>query len=88
MDYTTVYHKMNFMIEYLCNILKFIVSFFIFQILDTIWNYNVVSEAWSGGRKMNTKKFDHACFVDEATSSVDVLGGYNDQWNSISSTEK
>ena len=26
--------------------------------------------------------------MDEATSSIDILGGYNDQWNSVSSTEK
>ena len=24
----------------------------------------------------------------KATSSIDILGGYNDQWNSVSSTEK
>ena len=26
--------------------------------------------------------------MDEATSSIDILGSYNDQWNSVSSTEK
>ena len=36
----------------------------------------------------NTKKINHTCFLDEATSFIYVLGGYNDQWNSLNSTEK
>ena len=42
----------------------------------------------SEGPKISTKRFNHNCFVDEATSSIDNIGGYNDQWNSLSSTEK
>ena len=42
----------------------------------------------SEGPKTNTKRLNHTSFVDEATSSIDVLGGYNDQWNCVSSTEK
>ena len=37
---------------------------------------------------MTSKRFNHTCFVDEATSSIGILGSYNDQWNSVSSTEK
>ena len=37
---------------------------------------------------MNTKRWRHACFVDEATFSIFVAGGYDDQWNKLSSTEK
>ena len=37
---------------------------------------------------MNTKRHYHSCFVDQATSSVYVIGGRNDQLDIISSTEK
>ena len=37
---------------------------------------------------MNTKRWRHACFVDEATFSIFVAGGYDDQGNRLSSTEK
>ena len=36
---------------------------------------------------MNTKRKDHACFVDEATSSIYVVGGYDDHGNRLNSTE-
>ena len=37
---------------------------------------------------MKMKRFYHACFADEATSSIYVAGGYDDQENRLSSTEK
>ena len=37
---------------------------------------------------MNTKRHYHSCFVDQATSSVYVIGGRNDQLDIVSSTEK
>jgi len=37
---------------------------------------------------MNTKRFWHACFADEATSSILVVGGRDDQYKRLSSTEK
>ena len=37
---------------------------------------------------MNTKKVGHSCFADEATSSTFVVGGRDDRWNTLSSTEK
>ena len=37
---------------------------------------------------MRTKRAGHACFADEATSSIFVVGGYDDQRNRLSSTEK
>ena len=37
---------------------------------------------------MSTKRSYHSCFADEATSSIFVVGGYDDQWNELSSTEK
>ena len=37
---------------------------------------------------MNTKRDDHSCFVDKETSSIYVIGGFDDQGNILSSTEK
>ena len=38
---------------------------------------------------MNTKRRQHACFVDEATSSIHVIGGYDGEvYNRLQSTEK
>ena len=62
--------------------------FFIFQTLDTTWIYDVVNKTWSEGPKMNTKRSGHACFTDKASSSIYVAGGWDDQWNDLSSTEK
>ena len=58
-----------------------------------MWIYNVVTESWKGpkegkGPKMNMKRFNHACFLDEVTSSIYVVGRVDDQWKSLSSTEK
>ena len=36
---------------------------------------------------MNTKRWKHACFQDEETSSIYTAGGVDDQFNSLSSTE-
>ena len=47
-----------------------------------------MSKTWSEGPKMNTKRWRHACFADEATSSIFVIGGYDDLWNELNSTEK
>lgn len=30
---------------------------------------------------MNTTRSHHACFVDEVTSSGNVIGGIDDRWN-------
>jgi len=56
--------------------------------LDSTWIYDIVSRTWNEGPKMNTKRRYHSCFVDQATSSVYVIGGRNDQLDIISSTEK
>ena len=37
---------------------------------------------------MNTKRYSHACFQDEETSSIYVVRGEDDQWNVLSSTER
>ena len=37
---------------------------------------------------MNTKRRDHACLVDEATSSIHLMGGYGARYNELQSTEK
>ena len=37
---------------------------------------------------MNMKRCNHACFVDEVTSSIYVVGRVDDQWKSLRSTEK
>ena len=37
---------------------------------------------------MNTKRVDHACFVDEKQSAIYVLGGQDDQGYNLKSTEK
>ena len=61
---------------------------FQFQRVDTTWIYDVLSETWSEGPKMNTKRRLHSCVVDEARSTVYVMGGWNDRLERISSTEK
>ena len=37
---------------------------------------------------MNTKRFYHSCFTDEKTSSIYIVGGFEDQMTRLSSTEK
>ena len=37
--------------------------------------YDVASKTWSDGPKMNTKRYGHACFADEETSRIHVMGG-------------
>ena len=37
---------------------------------------------------MNTKRYFHACFQDTVTSSIYIAGGWDDQRNRLSSTEK
>jgi len=55
--------------------------------LDTTWIYNVVKKDWTEGPKLNEKRFDHACLVDEEKRAIHIMGGYGD--NGLSkSTEK
>ena len=37
---------------------------------------------------MNVKRADHACMVDLKTSTIHVMGGHDQNWNRLSSTEK
>ena len=37
---------------------------------------------------MKTKRCMHACFTDKASSSIYIAGGWDDQQNDLSSTEK
>jgi len=43
--------------------------------LDTTWIYNVVKKDWTEGPKLNEKRYDHACLVDEETRTIHIIGG-------------
>ena len=51
------------------------------------WVYNAVTKTWSEGPKMNTERYHHSCFADKTTSSIHVMGGKDNQWNILNSTE-
>jgi len=55
--------------------------------LDTTWIYNVVKKDWSEGPKLNEKRYDHACLVDEETRTIHIMGGKGDNGR-LKSTEK
>merc|ERR1719245_1047460 len=55
--------------------------------LDGTWIYNVVKKDWTEGPKLNEKRDDHACLVDEETRTIHIMGGY-DGYGSLKSTEK
>merc|ERR1712223_1432409 len=46
--------------------------------LGTTWIYNVVKKYWSEGPKLNEKRYDHACLVDEETRRIHIMGGKGD----------
>jgi len=54
--------------------------------LDTTWIYNVVKKDWTEGPKLNEKRYDHACLVDEETNTIHIIGGSNGRH--LKSTEK
>ena len=61
---------------------------FQFQRVDTTWIYDVLNKTWSEGPKMNIKRRLHSCVVDEATSTVYLMGGWNERFERINSTER
>ena len=48
--------------------------------------FNTTTEEWSQGPSMKEKRRNHACFYDDQTNSVFVVGGYNG--NYLATTEK
>ena len=87
MDYQIKTRKMKHFLSFV--ILKtYSFLLLIFQTLDTTWIYDVVSQTWSEGPKMNTKRWFHACFQDTETSTIYIAGGWDAQWRGLNSTEK
>merc|ERR1719414_167475 len=44
------------------------------KILDTTYIYNVVTKEWTLGPKLKEKRKGHACFVDEETTTLHMIG--------------
>merc|ERR1719414_1617991 len=55
--------------------------------VDTTWIYNIVKKDWTEGPKLNEKRYNHACLVDEETRTIHIMGGYGDNGR-LKSTEK
>lgn len=53
-----------------------------------MWIYDTIHKNWTPGPSLNVKRNEHACMVDQKTSTIHVMGGYNWSPGLLSSTEK
>ena len=59
-----------------------------------MWIYDTIHKTWTNGPSLNVNRRNHACMVDQKTSTIHVMGGsgngylYDRNYQSLSSTEK
>ena len=53
-----------------------------------MWIYDTIHKNWTQGPSLNVKREDHACMVDQKTSTIHVMGGRIQSYNRLSSTEE
>ena len=60
----------------------------IFQKLDTTWIYDSSKNQWTKGPTLREKRSYHSCFYDAKWKTVFVIGGKDENWKRLKSTEK
>ena len=53
-----------------------------------MWIYDTILKTWTQGPSLNVNRRNHACMVDQKTSTIHVMGGINRNGYLLSSTEK
>ena len=58
-----------------------------FQMHNSTWIFNSVTNQWTAGPSLLGKRKTHSCFYDEETNTIFVVGGYGEGVR-LSTTEK
>ena len=53
-----------------------------------MWIYDTIHKNWTQGPSLNVARDDHACMVDQKTSTIHAMGGQDQHSYLLSSTEK
>ena len=53
-----------------------------------MWIYDTIHKNWTQGPSLNVKRRYHACMVDQKTSTIHVMGGRDQKYQLLISTEK
>ena len=53
-----------------------------------MWIYDTILKTWTQGPSLNHKRAEHACMVDLKTSTIHVMGGVDQNYYRVLSTEK